>query len=239
MVRRGLRYAGFLIGLLCAFPAPGMAQGTPMPWVRQQFLTNAGAVCSGCLLNTYAAGTTTRQDTFTVIGLTAGNENANPIVMDSAGRPTTGYISLSATTYRFVLTDSTGATTYWDSDNTPAVPAVSGNTDMASQTAGEALSLGDCVYLSDGSGSLTAGRWYQCDADNTYESSTAGMVGIATAAIASGATGTIRIGGRITGLSGLTAGTRYYASATAGALTATSPTNERFIGVADTTTMKR
>lgn len=216
--------------------AEAQAQGTPLPFVRIQFFTNTGAVCSGCLLNVYNAGTSTRVDTYYVVGLTAGSENANPVVMDSAGRPSTGYIYLSPSSYRFVLTDSTGGTTYWDQDNTPSIPATAVGLDLTSQTAGEALVLGDFVYLSDGSGGQTAGRWYKADADFTYASSTAGRIGVATATIASAGTGTIRIGGRMTGLTGLTAGEYYYISATAGAITGTPPTNAWFVGKADTTT---
>ena len=67
-------------------------------------------------------------------------------------------------------------------------------------------------------------------------SNTASQIGIATAAIASAADGTIRLSGRITGLSALTAGEDYYVSATEGALTTTPPTNGRFVGRSDTTT---
>jgi hypothetical protein len=92
------------------------------------------------------------------------------------------------------------------------------------------------VYLSDGSGSLTAGRWSLADADLTYGASQAGTIGMVPTAIASAATGTIRIGGRITGLAGLNTGADYYVSQTAGDLTATAPLNAAFVGTADTTT---
>lgn len=62
------------------------------------------------------------------------------------------------------------------------------------------------------------------------------MVGLAPASIASGESGSIRIAGRVTGLSGLTAGVSYYVSTTAGALTSTRPTFARLVGVADSTT---
>ena len=214
-------------------PSAAQAQGTLIPFVPQTFYDANGDPCSGCKLYTYAAGTTTAQATYSDVTLSTAN--ANPVVMNAGGRPSTGYIFLSATSYKFTLTSSADVT-IWTVDNATSVPTTSGNTDIESQTAGEALAAGDCAYLSDGSGSLTSGRWYQCDADNTYESSTAAMIGIATTAIASGASGTIRTGGRITGLSGLTAGSRYYASATAGALTTTPPTNARLVGQGITTT---
>jgi hypothetical protein len=46
---------------------------------------------------------------------------------------------------------------------------------------------------------------------------------------------TVRRMGRLTGISGLTAGLTYYVSATAGAITSTAPSNTRRVGVADTT----
>lgn len=213
-----------------AWSAPAAAQGTLAPDAALQFFTNSAAVCASCELNVYATGTSTRATTYSESTLTTAN--TNPVILDSAGRAVV-YLS-PGTSYRFVLTNSGGGTTYWDRDPIQAVPSSAGNVDITG-TAGEALVLGDAVYLSDGSGSTTAGRWYKADADNTYSSSTSGITGIATAAIASTASGTIRIAGRMTGLSGLTAGELYYASATAGALTATPPTNQRFIGEADTT----
>jgi hypothetical protein len=61
-------------------------------------------------------------------------------------------------------------------------------------------------------------------------------VGFAVAAMASAGSGTIRLSGRVTGLSSLSAGSSYYVSGTAGALTATMPSNARFVGQADSTT---
>lgn len=221
-----------LLGLL--WPPAVSAQGTIIPFVTQAFYDANGDPCSGCKLTTYAAGTTTPLATYTVVTLTPGMENANPVVMNAAGRPTTGYIFLSATSYKFVLTSSADVA-IWTVDNATAIPTTSSALD-ATGTAGEALSAGDVAYLSDGSGSLTAGRWYKADADTTYSSSIAVMVGIVPTAIASGSTGSIRIGGRTTGLSALTAGELYYVSGTAGALTATPPTNQWLVGKADSTT---
>jgi hypothetical protein len=55
-------------------------------------------------------------------------------------------------------------------------------------------------------------------------------------AIASAATGSIRLSGSVTGLSGLVVGSDYYVSETAGSITATAPMLQRFVGRADTTT---
>ena len=61
-------------------------------------------------------------------------------------------------------------------------------------------------------------------------------IGIALGAIATGASGAIRLIGQVTGLAGLAAGTVYYLDATAGAITAAPPANSRAIGIADSTT---
>ncbi|MDO8632354.1 MAG: hypothetical protein Q7R41_17870, partial [Phycisphaerales bacterium] len=123
--------------------------------------------------------------------------------------------------------------TVWSVDNIGAVPASAANLDVLG-TAGVAISAGQVVYLSDGSNALTAGQWYLADADFPYASSGA-ITGIAPNAITSGVAGTVRLGGQATGLGAVTIGLTYFASNTAGALTATRPLNARAIGIADTT----
>ena len=64
---------------------------------------NNGDPCNGCKLFAYVAGTTTKQDTYT--SSTLGTANANPVVLDSAGRWT---IFLDGTkVYKFVLAPAT------------------------------------------------------------------------------------------------------------------------------------
>ena len=214
MIRR------ILFTLLAVFTVAScaLAQGTVAPVPRQTFETNTGAPCASCKLYTYSAGTVTALATYSNITLTT--ELTNPIVLNSAGRPQTAAgtetnIYLLPQLYKFVLTTS-GGTTIWSADHVPAIPAQASALDVEG-IAGENLIAGDAVYLTDGSGSQTAGRWYKTDADNTYGSSTAGMVGVVPSNIDSGDSGSIRLQGRITGLSALTAGAKYYASATAGA----------------------
>lgn len=208
-----------------------MAQGTIAPFPKHVFLTNAGAPAAAHKLFTYLSGTTTKESTYSEVTLTTAN--ANPIVLDSAGRAT---IYLGAKSYKFVLTTSGDTdpptSPIWTQDNVGAVPATNVDLDVQG-TAGEALTAGNVVYLSAGDGGLTAGRWYKADADNTYSSTTANAMGMVPADLASGASGSIRLVGRVTGLSALTAGITYYASATAGALTATAPSNARAVAVAD------
>lgn len=209
----------------------------PVPW--QQFFTTGGTVpaAGGCLF-TYAAGGTTPRSTFTdSAGAVA---NTNPIELDSSGRVPSGFF-LSPTSYRFDLYLAgtvagcvTPGSLIRSQDNIRSISPFA-NLDIAG-TAGQAIAAGDVVYLSNGSGALTAGRWYKADATNAYSSSTAVSVGMAPSAISNGASGTIRLAGSVTmPAATLTAGTDYYASATPGALTSTAPTNSRLIGRADTT----
>lgn len=222
------------LALLMLLATTGLAhgQGTVMPSPVIEFSASNGiGPCNGCKLYHYAAGTSTLLDVYSTSTLTGGTELAQPVVLSSTGRAT---IYLKAASYRFALYTSANVL-IWDQDNVKSIPSVSGNIDL-SGVAGETLGVGQVVFLSDGNGSLTAGRWYLADADFTYRSSTATIVGFAAENITSGNTGVIRIGGYQTGLSGLTPGETYYASATAGALTLTPPTNARRIGGADTTT---
>lgn len=208
-----------------------MATGTVMPSPVFYGWDDNGDPLSGGLLYTYAAGTTTPLATYPSVSLTPGTENANPVVLNSAGR---AVVFLLPTSYKFLLKTSAGVTV-WTQDNISAVPTTAADVDVTA-IAGVAIAAGEAVYLSDGSGALTAGRWYLTDADLDYASVSAIVVGIAPSAIASGETGTVRVAGRVTGLSALSAGSDYYASATAGALTATAPTRARLIGRADTST---
>lgn len=80
----------------------------------QQFFTDTGVPLSGGKLYSYAAGTTTPQATYTTS--TGSIAHANPIILDSAGRISTGEIWLTAgSNYKFVLKTSTDTTiATWD-----------------------------------------------------------------------------------------------------------------------------
>lgn len=88
-----------------------------------QFFDNNGTPLAGGLLYTYVAGTTTPETTYTT---SAGNvANANPVVLNSAGRVPSGEIWLTVgVSYKFVLKDSDNVLigTY---DNVPASPDAS------------------------------------------------------------------------------------------------------------------
>jgi hypothetical protein len=70
-----------------------------------QFLLADGTVNNGGLIHFYQTDLTTLQDTWSDIGLTT--LNANPVVLDSSGQPTTDIWGSAA--YGVVITDSLGA----------------------------------------------------------------------------------------------------------------------------------
>jgi len=225
-----------LLVLLVAglFQSLGAATGTIMPTPFQVFLDSNGNPISGGKVCTYIAGTTTPTATYTDAALTI--PNGNPIVTDIAGR-FTAYLALNAS-YKFIYQNNDGTantcngTVIKTVDNVSAVPVGSAALDITG-TAGETLTAGQAVYLSDGSGGKTAGQWFKADSANTY-SSTLPEVGFVPSSITSGSAGTIRLIGSVTGLSSLTIGSTYYIG-TAGATTSTAPNNARALGVADTT----
>lgn len=213
------------------------ATGTYLPIPGEQYEDANGDPAVGYRIFTYLAGTSTKVNTFTDVALSIAN--ANPLTLASDARPT--LMGTPGVSYKIVFalpgSDDPPASTLWTRDNVSCVPpaGTSADTDV-SVTAGENIAAGDGCYLSDGSGGTTAGRWYRTSSTNTYSSSIAQATGFATAAITSGATGTIRRNGRITGLSGLVAGSVYFAAAAAGTLTTTAPANARVMLQADSTT---
>jgi hypothetical protein len=223
--------AAILLLLVC--PKVARAQSyTLMPSPFQTALDNSGHIINNACVWTYLAGTTTPATTYTD---TSGTPQTNPIRADPAGRFTV-YL-LAGSNYKFTYESSctppSHGTTLRTQDNVAGVPASAANVEVQG-TAGEALSVGQCAYLSDGSGAKAAGQWFKCDSANTY-SSTTPEIGMTPAAIASGSTGTIRLQGAIAGLSSLSVGPEYFVG-TAGAITTTAPTNARHVGHADTAT---
>jgi hypothetical protein len=82
----------------------------PLPIFRA--FDNAGVPLAGGLLYTYAANTTTPQNTYS--DAAGASPNPNPVVLDSTGSAT---VRLDPTlAYKFVLKDSSGATTLWTED---------------------------------------------------------------------------------------------------------------------------
>lgn len=86
---------------------------SPLAGAGAQFLTDAGTPLTGGLLYTYAAGTTTPAATYT--DSAGSTPNANPIVLDSAGRVPYEIWLTTGSSYKFVLKTSVGATVgTWD-----------------------------------------------------------------------------------------------------------------------------
>lgn len=204
------------------------ATGTPLPAAYQTVLDYNGKPVAGALIWTYLAGLITPTPTYTDATLTA--QNSNPIVADASGR----WVAFGApgASYKLVFQTAAGVTIK-TVDGVSAVPASAANLDIPG-VAGESLAAGLVVYLSDGSGGKVSGQWYKADSANAYSSTAAPLIGMTPAAIAIGATGTIRVGGQELGLA-VVSGTRYYVG-TAGALTSVAPSNARVVGLADSAT---
>lgn len=89
------------------------AELSPLAGAGAQFFDNQGNVLAGGLLYTYLSGSTTNQATWT--DSTQSVSNANPIVLDSAGRPTAEVWLTENALYKFVLKTSAGTTLgTWD-----------------------------------------------------------------------------------------------------------------------------
>jgi hypothetical protein len=223
-----------VLALLLALSIVGLRaqQYSIAPSPFQTVLNNNGDKVSNACVWTYQAGTTTPIVTYAD---TIGTPNLNPIRTDSAGRftaylvPGTGY----KFTYELACTPPAHGVLLRTADNITGTPATSGNVDSVG-VAGETLTPGQVVYLSDGQGAKTAGQWYKADAALDY-SSTTPPIGVAVGNLASGATGAIRIYGLVTGLTGLSPGATSYVG-TAGAMTTTPPANVRVVGVAQSAT---
>ena len=196
---------------------------TPSPW--QTFFYASGAPVASGQLYTYLAGTTTPATTYST---SSGTPNTNPIILDAAGR---AVIYLAVGSYRFDLYDSVanGGALIKTEDNISAVPAAAAQP-VASGVSGTSILAGQAVYLSDGSGGLTAGRWYLAQANNAY-SSTNPEVGFALTDATIGSTiSVIQTGQVLSGVS-VTTGLGYYLDAvTPGSITATAPASGTLYG---------
>src|SRR5229473_713628 len=90
--------------LLCAsFSAAQTAVLSPQPKI--QFLNSIGVPLAGGCVQTYAAGTTTPQASFT--DSTGNVSNSNPVILDSAGRAS--IFLTQGVQYKFVLTSFGGS----------------------------------------------------------------------------------------------------------------------------------
>ena len=103
----------FALALALALTSSATAQtGQVMPAPKFVGLDNDGNPLSGGKLYAYAAGTTTPQNTYTTSALSVAN--ANPVILDSAGRATV-YLD-PALSYKFTLKTSADVE-LWTQDN--------------------------------------------------------------------------------------------------------------------------
>lgn len=110
------------------------------PSAKLQFTDITGAPLVGGLLYTYAAGTTTPQETYTDSSGTS--LNSNPIVLNARGEAS---VWLGANTYKFRLTDSNN-NEIWTVDNisaptTALSPVLTGNVVINSNSSGSPLTI--------------------------------------------------------------------------------------------------
>jgi hypothetical protein len=119
---------------------------SPLAGAGWQFFDNLGDPLAGGLLYTYTAGTTTPQATYTS---TAGTiANANPIVLDAAGRTANEVWLTTGVSYKFVLQTS-AAVTIGTYDN------VSGINDINTAAFAPAAGSTSITTL----GTITTGIW--------------------------------------------------------------------------------
>jgi len=103
---------------------------------------------------------------------------------------------------------------------------------ITAQLAGETVAAGNIVYLK-----LADQRWWKADADltTTFDGLQLGVaLGAGTAGNA--ITGGVQLGGLCTAFTGLTAGSKYYLSNTAGGVSATAGTYTVQLGTSESTT---
>lgn len=191
-----------------------------MPSPYQSVFDGSGDPINGAKVFVYLAGTTTKTDTYT--DSTGNTANTNPIRTDSAGR----FVAFldSSFEYKFVyaLGDDTDPPTspFKTVDGISATAPFSGSVTFTG-VLGETVIDRSLLYLSDGTGGLTAGRWYKADADLGYKSQYASQLCFATGAGNAGDTITIIEMGRLDGFAGLTPGATYYPSGSAGGIGST------------------
>lgn len=194
--------------------------------VGYQAFTSGGLPLNGGLINTFIAGGTTPQATYTSV--TGGTSNANPIVLASDGRPPSEIWLTDGVSYRFDLTDSLG-TLIKSYDN------ISGLTGSAGSTGTGALVLQNTpTLITPVIGAATGTSLVLSGALTAGSVSTAGLLsttgGTATITTAGANTGAaLNLLGWTSGgknweinVDGSTAGLKFLASTAAGGSTFTT-----------------
>ena len=123
--------------------------------VGQQYFDNNGVPLAGGLIYTYQAGTSTPLATYTDNGGTVAN--ANPIVLDSAGRVPYEIWMFTGYSYKFVI-QASNASSIQTLDN--LYPIL-----QNAPTTSPAIPSGGIILWSGSTGSVPSG-WYLCDGTN-------------------------------------------------------------------------
>lgn len=135
------------------------------PVGRQQFFDNQGRVAAGMKLFTYAATTATKLATFT--SSTGGVQNANPIVLDSAGRTPSGLWLTDGTLYKFVLAPANDTdpptSPIWSEDNINA-----GDATLTSLATSAGAALIGWIYAFSGAVASTVQNWISWQPVNVF-----------------------------------------------------------------------
>lgn len=195
-----------------------MSAGTimPAPWFTG--LDDDGNPISGGFLYVYMAGTSDEATVYHDADL--GTPWTQPIELDGAGR---AVVFLEpGNSYTFRLEDASHVLV----KETPFVDAVpaAANALVAPGTLGETIAAGDCCYLSDGSGSKTAGKWFKAQANNAYASTTPTIGFPLTGGVLNDVV-SFALGGDLELPGPLTVGATYYVDpSTAGDITPVQPT---------------
>ena len=110
---------------------------SPLGGAGWQFFDNSGVPLAGGLLYSYEAGTTTPAATYTSSAGTIAN--ANPIVLDAAGRPPSEIWLSDLVNYKLVLKTSANVL-IWTMDNISGINAtVAGQQDYQTAIAGQTV----------------------------------------------------------------------------------------------------
>lgn len=154
------RIVVFAIVGLALTPYAEAQSAAPIPFLKAQwFDANGNPIALGCLY-TYAAGGTTPKTTYTTAAGSGGASNANPVVLDSAGRAN---VWLGSGSYRFDMYSAgciaTGSL-LWSIDNVPGFGPSGGGSAI-----GGSGSAGQCAYF-------TAASTIASESGCTYDATT-------------------------------------------------------------------
>ena len=141
---------------------------SPYAGAGAQFFDNNGNPLAGGLIYTYAAGTTTPAATYT--SSSGGTANANPIVLDSAGRTPAQIWLTEGSSYKFVLQTSLGVTIKTD-DNIFAsyelAKAIGVSVGLGAGSVATNIAVGDTALDSNTTGSNNTAVGYNALTANT------------------------------------------------------------------------